>query len=76
MSAIDALPIVIAVEPAMPARNRNPISMSKLELTAQAIVNTTKRMFETWYIGVLPYNSESGAMTSAIREVSGCRSTR
>jgi hypothetical protein len=43
--AIVPPPIVIGVDPATPWRKRNPMSMFRLLLTAQATVKTMKRTF-------------------------------
>jgi hypothetical protein len=48
MSEMVPLPIVIGVDPAKPARKRKPISIPRLELTAQATVKITKRQFVKW----------------------------
>ena len=62
MSAIVPPPNVMAADPAIPSRNRNPINMLKLLDRAHAIVETTNTEFVALKMGFLPYSSESGAI--------------
>ena len=54
-------PIVTAADPAIPARNLNPMSILRFELTAQATVKIRKKRFVILYRGIRPKSSERGA---------------
>jgi hypothetical protein len=60
ISPIVAPPRVNGADPVQPDRKRNTISWLKLELTAHAIVNTTKRIELMRYTGWRPNDSDKG----------------
>lgn len=55
--------MVRAAEPAQPAKKRKPVSMGRLVLRAQAMVNATKSRLVTLKTMFLPQSSELGERT-------------
>jgi hypothetical protein len=62
-SAMVPPPRVKGAAPTQPARNRNTISILRLLLTAQHIVNMKNKTLHAWYSGSRPYISDIGAIT-------------